>query len=151
MNERPEPWIVEGGTGGYETFPVTADWGIRAWGRDPTEVFIQAARALWNFLVVPGSARRERMLPVEVEAGDMETLLVAWLNEMLYLHEAQGFVAADFAIRSLTSTRAQGEVWGEPMDRMRHIRAGQVKAVTYHQLRLAQTGRGWEARVVVDV
>ncbi len=151
MNERPEPRIIEGGTGGYETFPVTADWGIRVWGGDPAEVFIQAARALWSFLVVPGSARRERMLPVQAEAGDLETLLVAWLNEMLYLHETQGFVAADFAIRSLTNTQVQGEVWGEPMDRSRHVPAGHVKAVTYHQLGLAQTERGWEARIVVDV
>ncbi len=141
----------EGERGGYETFPVTADWGIRAWGRDPAEVFIQAARGLWSFLIVPGSARPERMLPIQAEAGDRETLLVAWLNEMLYLHEVQKFVAADFAIHSLTESRVEGEVWGEPADPSRHVPAGHVKAVTYHQLQLFETHTGWEARVVVDV
>jgi SHS2 domain-containing protein len=151
MSEGPGRCDVGAGTGGYETFPVTADWGIRAWGRDPAEVFIQAARALWTFLVVPGSVRCEQMFPVQVEADDLETLLVAWLNEMLYLHEVQKFVAADFAIQGLTDTLVHGEVWGERLDPSRHVPAGHVKAVTYHQLQVVQTPRGWESRVVVDV
>lgn len=136
---------------GFEIFAVTADKGIRAWGRDLSEVFINAARGLWSLMVEPGTARCLRGIPVTVEAADRETLLVAWLNELLYLHEVEGFVAADFAIRRLTDVTLEGEVWGEPVDRTRHSLVGHVKAATYHLLQVRHAGAGWEAQVVVDV
>ncbi len=137
--------------GGFEIFAVTADKGIRAWGRDLPEVFVNAARGMWSLMVEPGMARRERMFPVKVEAGDRETLLVAWLNELLYLHETEGFVATECAIRHLTDTTLEAEVWGERVDRERHPLVGHVKAATYHLLQVQPAEGGWEAQVVVDV
>ncbi len=137
--------------GGFEIFAVTADKGIRAWGRDLPELFVSAARGMWSLMVEPGTARRERMFPMKVEAGDRETLLVAWLNELLYLHEVEGFVAADFEIKRLSDTALEAEVWGERVDRARHPLVGHVKAATYHLLQVQPAGGGWEARVVVDV
>lgn len=136
---------------GFEIFAVTADKGIRAWGRDLAEVFVNAARGMWSLMVEPGAARLQEMLPVTVEAGDRETLLVAWLNELLYLHEAEGFVASEFAITQLTDTNLKAEVWGERVDRARHSLVGHVKAATYHLLQVSPTAGGWEAQVVVDV
>ena len=135
----------------FEIFPVTADKGIRAWGDDLSGLFVNAARGLWSLMVEPGTVRCARMIPVEVEAADRETLLVAWLNEMLYLHEAQGFVMADCAIRTLTDTTLTAEMWGESLDRVRHPMLGHVKAVTYHLLQIRPTADGWEGQVVVDV
>jgi len=136
---------------GFEIFEVTADKGIRAWGRDLPEVFLNTARGLWSLMVEPGAARAERMLPVKVEAGDRDTLLVAWLNELLYLHEVEEFVAAEFAITHLSDTMLEAEVWGERVDRARHPLVGHVKAATYHLLRVQPVEEGWEAQVVVDV
>lgn len=136
---------------GFEIFPVTANKGIRAWGRDLAGLFVNAARGLWSLMVEPGTVRRERMIPVEVEAADRETLLVAWLNEMLYLYETREFVMADCVIRTLTDTALTAEMWGEPLDRMRHPMVGHVKAVTYHLLQVRPTAQGWEGQVVVDV
>jgi SHS2 domain-containing protein len=139
------------GTAGFELFAVTADKGIRAWGRNLPDLFVNAARGLWSLMVEAGTARAERMLPVKVEANDLETLLVAWLNELLYLHEVEEFVAARFAITHLSDTTLEAEVWGEGVDRARHCQVGHVKAVTYHLLRVRPTVEGWEAQVVVDV
>ena len=136
---------------GFEIFAVTADKGIRAWGRDLPEVFVNAARGMWSLMVEPGTARLQEMLPVRAEAGDRETLLVAWLNELLYLHEAEEFVAAEFAIKQLTDTKLEAEVWGERVDRARHALVGHVKAATYHLLQISPTAGGWEAQIVVDV
>jgi SHS2 domain-containing protein len=136
---------------GFEIFPVTADKGIRAWGADPRTAFRHAARALWSLLIDPATVERRYMISVEVEAADQETLLVAWLNELLYLYEARGLIGSDCTVRSLTDTRLEAEVWGETADRSRHVIVGHVKAATYHQLHVGATGDGWEARVVVDV
>ena len=138
-------------TAGFEIFAMTADKGIRAWGRDLTEVFVNAARGMWSLMVEAGTVRPERMLPVRVEAGDREMLLVAWLNELLYIHEVEEFVVAEFSIPHLSDTTLEAEVWGERVDRARHPLLGHVKAVTYHLLRVQKADGGWQAQVVVDV
>jgi SHS2 domain-containing protein len=124
------------GAAGFTIFAVTADKGIRARGRDLPEVFVNAARGMWSLMVEPGTARRAQMLPVKVEAADRETLLVAWLNELLFLHEVEGFVAAEFVVTHLTETRMEAEVWGERLDRDRHPLVGDMRWVMWVTLAL---------------
>ena len=136
---------------GFEIFAVTADKGIRAWGVDRKSVFRQAALGLWSLMVDPATVECRSMFPVTVEAEDQEALMVAWLNELLYLYDAKGFIGADCTARSLTETRLDAEVSGEAVAMTRHVILSHVKAATYHQLYLGPTSTGWEARVVVDV
>lgn len=136
---------------GFEIFEVTADQGIRAWAPDLPALFREAARGLWSLLIDPVGVRPTRTFPVTVEAPDRELLLVAWLNELLYLHEVESLAGADTQIERLTETALQATVRGETLDPARHRIVGHVKAVTYHDLRIAATPAGWEARVVVDV
>ena len=137
--------------GGYAIFAVTADKGIRAWGPDLSEVFRQTALGLRSLMVDPASIRPEREVPVTVEAGDRETLLVAWLNELLYLFETQGLIVSDCAVRFLTENALAALVYADRWDPSRHIGVGHVKAVTYHLLRVEKSASGWEASVVVDI
>jgi SHS2 domain-containing protein len=136
---------------GFEIFAVTADKGIRAWGRTPAEAFRHAARALWSLMVDATTVKGKDRFAVTVEGGDREALLVAWLNELLYLYEVKEIVGADCTILSLTDTRLDAAVWGESLDGTRHVTLSHVKAVTYHQLHVVPMEDGWEARVVVDV
>jgi len=136
---------------GFEIFAVTADKGIRGWGADPAAAFRQAACALWSLMIDPSDVTSRHMTPVAVEAMDREALLVAWLNELLYLYEARGLIGADCSVLSVTETHLDAEVWGETVDRTRHVVVGHVKAVTYHQLHVGPAEGRWEASVVVDV
>ena len=136
---------------GYSIFDVTADKGIRAWGPNLAEAFRQAALGLWSLMVDPATVRPRREVSLTAEAGDREALLVAWLNELLYLYEAHGFVAADCAVRVDTEYALAAVVRGEDANPDRHVPIGHVKAATYHLLQVAPGARGWEAQVVVDV
>ncbi|MFB3818431.1 MAG: archease [Candidatus Methylomirabilales bacterium] len=136
---------------GFEIFAVTADKGIRAWAPDASGLFRAAALGLWSLMVDPDGVARVREERVAVEAGDRETLLVAWLNELLYLHEVRALAGADVAVHAVSDTVLTASVWGETLDPVRHQVVGHVKAVTYHDLSVVQNPRGWEARVVVDV
>jgi SHS2 domain-containing protein len=136
---------------GLEIIDVTADKGIRAWGRTPAEAFEQSARALWSLMIEPAGVKAERAIRASVEASDAEALLVAWLNDLLYLYETQWLIGADCRMLSWTETRLDAEVRGETVDRQRHTIVGHVKAVTYHQLHVEQAAGRWEVRVVVDV
>jgi len=136
---------------GYEIFAVTADKGIRAWGRTLPELFVHAACGLRSLMVDAGEACADRMFPVSLQAEDREVLLVAWLNELLYLYEVEKFVAVRLMVTDLSDTRLEAEVWGETVNPNRHIIISHVKAVTYHQLRMRAIENGWEAQMVVDV
>lgn len=88
---------------------------------------------------------------VTAEAGDVVGLLIAFLNELLFLHESEDWLMASASVTALTPTRVQAVVTGETIDSSRHQIQHHIKAVTYHRASVRQTERGWEAMVIVDV
>ncbi|MBI5167637.1 MAG: archease [candidate division NC10 bacterium] len=135
----------------FQHFDVTADFGLMAQGSDLKEAFVNVASGMLSLLIDPEEVRREKSHPLEVKAPDRESLLVAWLNELLYLFDAEGFLSKDFQILELDETYLKAEVWGEPIDPDRHHFKGYVKAATYHQLEVKEGEGGWQVRVVFDV
>ena len=138
--------------GGYEFFGTTADKGILARGRDVRELYVNAARGLVALMVEdPAAVRPAQRRDVRCTAVGPEGLLVAWLSELLYLYEVDGFLAAGSTISRLTETELRAEVAGEAFDPARHRAAGHVKAVTYHGLEITRDADGWRAPIIVDV
>jgi SHS2 domain-containing protein len=137
------------GAAGFELLEHTADVGIRAWGPTELEVFDQAALGLAELMGirVPGPGARRT---VRLRAEDRPGLLVALLDELLGVHEAEGvgFVHVDvvgLSERSLVAEVETAPVPAEPVGAC-------VKAATYHQLAVEHRPDGLvEARVFVDV
>jgi len=88
---------------------------------------------------------------IDVSGDDEGELLVRWLSEILYLHEAEGFLPCAFRVAYVASGRAEGVVTGELYDPSRHRILAQIKAVTYHQIEVVREQDGWRARVILDV
>jgi len=130
----------------YEEIDHTADWAFRAFGNDLTELFQNAAYALFALegaLDAQSTLTRE----IHVEGIDREALLVNWLSELLFLQETQKETFQKFEITKLSDTELDATVHGahaQPITKF-------IKAVTYHDLKIEQTEKGWEATVVVDV
>jgi SHS2 domain-containing protein len=108
------------------------------------EVFADALAALIELLAIEGDPDEERT--VEATAADRPTLLAAWLEELLFGAEVDGFEPV--ALRELElrprAVRAVVEGrYGEPPPL--------VKAVTYHRLAFEPAGSGYRATVVLDV
>lgn len=135
----------------FETFDHTADIGLVARGATPEELFANAALGLVDLMVDPKDLREETRLELSVSAQDREALLVTWLNELLYLLDAQGFVPRRSRILSMSQTELTAELRGERIDRSRHHVRHMVKAVTYHDLQITHSDGLWEARVIVDL
>ena len=134
----------------FEVIEHTADVGIIAYGRSLEELFANAALGMMSFLIDLASVRLIRRRTVTADADDREGLLIAWLNELLVLLNADGFVPGRFTVRDLTDTRLRAEVAGEPVDPARHRFHLDVKAATYHSLEIKYDGL-WQARVIFDV
>jgi SHS2 domain-containing protein len=135
--------------GGYEVLEHTADVGVRATGATVEEAFAQATRGLAEII---GAWRPNEGEPVaiEVEADDLGALLVDWLSEILYLHDARDAVIAGLDVARVADGRASGTVaLASRGDRV--LEGTQVKAVTYHQLAVEKCGDEWVATVFFDV
>ncbi len=135
---------------GFEVLDHTADVGIEAYGPDDAAAFANAARGMFSLMVDLETVRETEHRDIEVTAPDRESLLVAWLSELLYLFDAQNLLFRRFDISPLAETALRARAWGEPVDGSRHdIKIG-VKAVTFHMLSIVH-GDGTTVRVLFDI
>ena len=129
----------------------TADIGFEAFGATRGEVFANAARALINLIVDLDTIQPTGEVPLQINGPDPESVLVNWLSEILFLHDAEGWLFRDFEIQNLQDDSLKALARGEKFQRSRHQAKLQVKAITYHQLALEKTPWGWRAQVYVDI
>lgn len=135
----------------FRTLEHTADVGFEAFGATREEVFANAARALTDLTVDLDAITASEEAPLEIQGTDPESVLVNWLSELLYLQDAEGWLFRDFEIQSLQDDSLSATARGEKFQPSRHQVKVQVKAITYHQLALEQTPRGWRVQVYVDI
>jgi len=135
----------------HETFDHTADLGLRVRAADLDTLFAEAAEALFSVVVEDLSAvRPERVVEVRLEGDDREYLLYDWLKALPYCVDAEHLLFSRFEAR-VSDSSLEGRAWGEPLDRSRHELAHEVKAITYHGLRVEREDGGWIAEVIVDI
>ena len=136
----------------YEIVEHTADVGLRAFGKDLKELFANAAYGLFDLIVADlGTVRPEQTVSLTVEAQDVEELFADWLRELLYLCNAERWLFSKFEVLDSDSNRLKASCFGEPYDPSRHVWDMEIKAVTYHQLRVERVEAGWSAQVIFDI
>jgi SHS2 domain-containing protein len=135
----------------FELFDHTADVGIVARGGDLKDAFATAAYAVFNLIADPGMVSEETSLDVEVEAPDRESLLVSWINELLYQSDVEQMLFKRFEINEIDERHLKAKVHGERIDPSRHGLKTQVKAATYHGLKIEEKGGMVEVRVILDI
>ena len=135
----------------FEIIDHTADIGIIAYGTDIEELFSNAALALFNLITEPESIEEKSHLNLKVSSADRDSLLVEWLNELIYFFDAKHILFNRFDIESLTHNELKATCHGEGFDPMKHkIKMG-VKAATYHMLKLDKSGDGCKAQIILDI
>jgi SHS2 domain-containing protein len=135
----------------YETFDHTADLGLRIGASGLDLLFEEAGQALFSAIVEDlGTVRPLQRLDIEVQGDDRAYLLFDWLKELLYHFDTEHVLLARFEAH-VGEKGMTGSAWGEPMDRARHNLEHEVKAITYHGLRVEQGADGWLAEVIVDI
>jgi SHS2 domain-containing protein len=117
----------------FEEIEHTADVGIRAYGKSASELFEGAAAGMFSLIANPERVRPLGEVEVRLAAEDLPGLLVAWLSELLFLHETQRLLFCKFRVE-VSGTQLHAQVWGEAIDKKRHELKLAIKAVTYHRL-----------------
>ncbi len=133
---------------GFEEVEHTADWALRIRGQDLGTLLVNAARGMTSLLVArPADVPLSEERHLEVDGIDAESLLVNWLSELAYWAEADSFAGREFELTELSPTHLAAVVRGGRVDQLQK----HIKAVTYHNLVIVQTGGGLEVTVVFDV
>jgi len=131
---------------GFEEIPHTADWSVRVWADDLGGLFVESARAmntLAGVVTAPGTRVQRRF---EFKGPDPESLLIAFLSELVYYQEQENLAFTRFDLRVLDQ-RVSVTMEGEQIASVDKA----IKAVTWHNLKIAQTGHGYEVEIVFDV
>ncbi|MCX6907164.1 MAG: archease [Verrucomicrobia bacterium] len=131
----------------FEFFEHTADIGVHAYGKTLEELFINAARALYEVQGRFDLADR-RMIKIELSADSADELLLRWLSELLYRFSAEDVYFTHFRLQFTDPHKLTAQMEGGAVD---FSHSEEVKAVTYHQLSVQQTADGWTATVIFDV
>nr|MBC7245085.1 archease [Chloroflexota bacterium] len=131
----------------YEQLDHTADLALRIYGQDLRDLFANAAYAMFSQLADIEHIGAATSRLVVAEGVDYESLLVNWLNELLYLHDTQHEVYATFDIHELGPYHLEATVHGDQNQDIHTI----IKGATYHDLAIIQTAEGYEATIVFDV
>lgn len=135
----------------HELFDHTADLGLRIRAESLDALFAEAAAALVEALVEnPGAIEPSVQERFALQAERLDDLLHDWLAELLYVFHARHVLLGRFEAR-VRPPRLEAVARGERLDARRHAVKAEIKAVTYHALRVEKTSDGWLAEVVLDL
>ena len=135
----------------YELFEHTSDLGLRVRAPDLDSLFREAAEGLFSMIAEewrPEGATRQHEFSLRADTND--TLLFDWLNELLYTFNTERMLLSDFEVNVAGNT-LEARATGTPLDHAEHELLHEVKAITYHGLKVEQAAGGWLAEVIVDI
>ena len=137
---------------GYREIEHTADWELEVWAPDLPGLLEQAARGMQHLAGLKLQDAPARQLELQLTAADAESLLVAFLGELLFSMEQQlmGFCDFDLQVNPLpdhAGLELHASLQGQPLLALDK----EIKAVTYHDLAIASGPQGLQTRVVFDV
>lgn len=131
---------------GFVEIEHTADWALQVWAEDLSSLFEQAAHGM-NFLAeVTLETGAELTQRISLEAGDPESLLVSFLDEILYFGEQEGVGFHTFAVQ-INANKLAAELRGASIANQKK----EIKAVTFHNLEIVNDNNGCQVEIVFDV
>lgn len=147
----------------FEILEHPADVGFLAYGGTLEELFENAALAMCSLASAPERIAERVEREIRANGSDIESLLYAWLAEILAIADGEQLVFRRARVTQLEAPQqsssgkpclpgvARGAAYGEPFDRARHAAGTYIKAVTLHQFAVERTPQGWQARVFLDL
>ena len=134
----------------FKATPQAAGIGLDFWGSSLAELFENAAQGLFSLLINPAEVSMAMQERIRVESSDASGLLVAWLNELLFIYQVNRLVLCRFRITQITETSLEAEVGGELLDTVRHHPLREIRSATHHELSAFRSPEGYRGHVLFD-
>jgi len=135
----------------YEFIDHTADVCIKAYGKTLSEAFENAAKGMFDIITDSSEIESIGQYDIELEAPDLEQLLVDWLSELLYLNSARNQVFGFFKVElDEKKKKLSAKIFGEKFTISKHKAGAEIKAVTYHILEVSKK-KPYHVQVLFDI
>jgi SHS2 domain-containing protein len=132
---------------GFRELSHTADWELEVWAPDLSSLLEQATRGMYALsgLKLDASSPVERSLAIHAE--DAEGILVRFLTELLWLGQEESLAFDHFSI----NISPDWNLWADLRGGLITGLDKEIKAVTYHNLKVKSTPNGFNVTIVFDV
>lgn len=135
----------------YRFIAHTGDVRVVVYGESLAQLFQHAAESFSALLTDMRTIRKAETRLITVRGKGLESVLVAWLSELLFLFDTGGWLSRRFEVEEVNERELRATVWGECYDEMRHRIKTLVKGVTFHQLAVGEERGRWVTRIVYDI
>jgi SHS2 domain-containing protein len=131
---------------GFREISHTADWELEVWAPDLESLLENAARGMYHLTQLRLASGPCLTRKLDLQFFEPETLLVDFLTELIYFTESERIAFDDFNLQ-IQGDRLLAHLSGAKIDSL----AKEIKAATYHNLEIRDTGAGLVANIVFDV
>ncbi|KYC46380.1 MAG: hypothetical protein APG12_01388 [Candidatus Methanofastidiosum methylothiophilum] len=83
----------------FEYFDVTADIGVRVWGKTINEVFENAATAVTSLMANPLEIEKKIVKKLSIDGNNLSSLLINWITELLVIRDSEGILFSSFEVK----------------------------------------------------
>jgi len=139
--------------GEFTILEHTADGALEARADDFIDLLKTTARGMFSLMVNPDSVKAVEVREFTSEGEDELELLLNFLKDLLHITNTEFFYFKDFDIEKVFDEpiRVKCKGVGEKIDPERHIIYGEVKMVTYHDIRFESEGSNYKVRLLFDM
>jgi SHS2 domain-containing protein len=136
----------------FELIEHTSDIGLRVYGGSLSDLFKNAARGLFN-LIVDTTLAPTKEKKIHLEAQTLEDLLVNWLSELISGFFAYKFLPGSYniTINKGSPNTLEAKIKGAEYDPYSQKINREVKAATYHNLKIEEDAGGFVVEIIFDV
>jgi SHS2 domain-containing protein len=135
----------------YEIFPHTADLGLRVKAPDVNTLFAEAGQGFFSVIVANlPDVRPQTAVKFNIRGSDLAYLFFDWLNELMFAFESRRLLLCEFDV-AVGDDGLRATAKGETVDESRHQMDHEIKAITYHGLKVQEIDDGWLAEVILDI
>jgi len=135
----------------YEIIDHTADIGAKAYGKNLSEAFENAAKAMFDIITDKSEIESVGQYDIILESDNLESLLVDFLSELLFLHDAKNLVFGFFKVEiDEKENKINARVFGDKFNLSKHKIGSEIKAVTYHMLEVKK-GKKCSVQILFDI
>lgn len=125
--------------------------GIRAFGKTLQELFRNAAIGMFEQMADLETITSKKIKNIVLDAVGLEELYLAWHQELLFRSAVDRTIYNEFSFNALSEKHLEASLRGEPMNFEKHNLKKEIKAVTYHGLKVQKKGDGWVGEVIFDI
>ena len=130
-----------------------ADVAFPAEAKSLEELLVEGAKATFEVMVRLKDVQPREKKEIRLEAASPEKLFFSWIEELIYLKDAEEMVFSKFEVKIKKGQKYSltGAAWGEKINPKKHQMNVDVKAITYHHFKVEETKKGWQAFVILDI